>query len=319
MTGNPYAIAQAKRVPSSWIVLFFLSCFLILLARNSFPFVFPTFYGEDGTWVGAILRDGAFHTAFNARPEFPVLGVVLSQALAVLLSKLLFGGDITSIPLLIAVVSGLILSLVATLPLLLLQDALGRSYAFLLGVMIVCLPVGADGDEIFGRLLNIGFYATCVAQMLFFCVLYRDPGPWQQGVIYVVVLILMLTFPVVIGQFFLFLAFHAAINWKAERRPWRTWLASALILGIVGASLAGKNLGGAGGANMPFKPEAFVEFAAARSILYPLLAPVYQFMNNSLVVALLIGFLILAGALIWMSRRTFAGLLDYGSSSSSTS
>jgi hypothetical protein len=34
-------------------------------------------------------------------------------------------------------------------------------------------------------------------------------------------------------------------------------------------------------------------------------------MNNSLVVALLIGFLILAGALIWISRRTFAGLLDY--------
>ena len=311
MTGHHLADTTATKLPSSWLALFFMVCFLILVARNSFPFAFPALYAEDGTWIGGLLRDGFFQTAFNARVEFPVLGLVMAQGLALLLSEIFFGGDLTSIPLLISVVSCVLLSLVAMLPLLLLHDILGRSYAILLGVMIACLPVGSNGDEIFGRMLNLGFYSTCVAQILLYCLLYRDPPPLHQALMYAVILVLMLTFPVVIGQFLLFISFHALIQLKSGQRRWATWILCTVMLGVVAAALLGKNFTGPGGANLPFKASALVEFAGARSILYPLVAPFYSSLTDTFVIALVSGVVGLGGFLCWKSRPGFVGLLDY--------
>lgn len=290
--------------------LIFLAFLATIMLRSVYAFDFPVFYAEDGTWTTRILANGFWDAAFNARQEFPVFGMVLLQFIALQITDAVFGGDFSQAPVLIALISCIFIAGVAVLPFVCMRQTLGGWGAFVLGLFIVLMPVGEDAYEIFGRILNLVWYTTILAQICLFCLLYLNLSWPLQAVNLATVLILMLTFPVVIGQFILFAVFFV---WR-EREAGKNFFKKLAIYGgllvMVLAALWGKNIGGKGGGALEFNPSGFIEFAIARSILYPLIAPFYHSMNDFSVVIILAALIACLCSIAWFTRKSFRSIAD---------
>lgn len=310
---NYPADPESPIVSLGFVFAVFSALCLMALLRNTFALSFPSFYAEDGKWAGLILQNGFLDTAFNARDEFPVLGIVLLQSFGLAVVDIVFGGDISIAPAVFALISGAYLAFVGLLPLLCMRQQIGTWPAVLIGVALVCIPTGASGDEIFGRLHNLGFYSTVSAQIVMFSLLYNQPPRWVRIIQFTYILVLMLTFPVVIGQFAVFAGFFFFTRVRrGEADALRTVLLFAGMFALTFLALSGKNLTSAGGsANLEPRASAMIEFGVARAILYPLVAGFYEMLNDTLTVMLLVAVLAVALWLVYMSRRRISGLFDF--------
>ncbi|WP_152048566.1 hypothetical protein [Aureimonas psammosilenae] len=306
--------AALETLPPSgaWQVLLALLVFTSLsFLRNAYAFSYPILYGEDGYWIGRIMVEGFWHILVHARSDYMVAGLIGLEGLALFATRALFLSDISALPQMIAVIASLIFGFVATLPLLTLRDRLHSGFCWLIGLAIVLLPVGRDGYEIFGRILNLGFYMPVIAQFALFALLYRQPSRWAMLLLHIAVLALMWSFPVVIGQYVVFIIFDS-LSRRRNGEPFvLPVLAHLAMLALGILSLDPIALTASGGIPLPFKPASFLEFAVARSTIFPLLAPVYHHLTDATTLAVFAALLVSVGI---YSRRFGPGtikLLDY--------
>lgn len=135
----------------------FLALFAAFALRNLEPLTFPTILAEDGGWFETVARDGPLAAGLTVRPGFPVLGLTLLQSVAILAIDLFFSGDVFHLPAAYFVAANAFLAGLALFMFCVLRRFLSAAASLGVVVATVLMPVGNDGNEIFGRILNLVF------------------------------------------------------------------------------------------------------------------------------------------------------------------
>lgn len=266
--------------------LLILSCILIA-ARNLDPVFFPTLYAEDGKWTGEILTQGTLITAFQIR-EFPVFGLVGMQKIGLVLNHLFFSGDLTYLPLIFFALSTLFVAAIATLAFTTFSESMPFLGRVVLWAAVIFMPVGSDGNEIFGRILNLGFLFPVLQYLLLAKVIEGSRSPFLVVTTLFVSLIAGWTLPVSIGFSVIALVFLVAEWWKGGRRLDSNSFIAAIILLVVICNIAALSpaaFTSKGGADLPFSKGGFIEFSLARAWMYPLLAWFYSKLTDAVVLS----------------------------------
>lgn len=261
--------------------------FLILFLRNGNPFIFQTLYAEDGTWAAKIISDGWFSAAFSARSEFPVLGLVILNKIALIFSGLC--GSVLYLPLFIAMVANFFYVIVAMSVFLISDKLLSSNSKLLIFICILLIPVGGDANEIFGRILNLGFIFPTLQLILTLALFTTCKSKLFRFFYLAIQLIAALTFPVCFVFNIIALVFLIALG-KKEQALSSTIKPMCLVNLISLLVLLNAHLFTKGGADLPINYNAFVEFTLARSYLYPFIVNVYKYLNDSLTVLIAIIF-----------------------------
>lgn len=268
-------------------VLAFVLAFSVLCIRNLDPIVYPTLYAEDGEWTANLLTYGFFDTSFSTR-VFPILGFVIFYAVGNGVAGLLFDDPVFYLPLVYYFLSNLFMAGLAVVAFVRLRQLVSGWAVFAVFISIVLLPVGTDGNEIYGRILNLGFFFPYLQVILLLPVLGPDRTRLQMAAAIFFSLISGLTFPVGMG-----LSIIAAgvllLRHLLSGRAKSDVLLSAMFL-LVGLLplffLSVETFSNQGGADLPFKAESFVEFAVARAALYPLVFQVYELLSDGVVLSI---------------------------------
>ncbi|WP_295953026.1 hypothetical protein [uncultured Xanthomonas sp.] len=278
--------------------------FVVLCVRNLDPIVYPTLYAEDGSWTGKMLSNGFFDTAFGAR-SFPILGFMLFYALGNAIAGLLFDDPAFYLPAVYYILSNLFMAGIAVVAFARTRTMLSFWAVLAILIAVVLLPVGIDGNEIYGRVLNLGFFFPYLQILLLIPLMAPKCTRGQIAAALIVSLICGLTFPVgmgvcVVASGVLFLRYFLA--GKAERDG---GLAIALFcVGVLPLlALSRDAFTSQGGADLPFKASSFIEFAVARSALYLFLFAFYKHLNDIAVLLIAAVVLVVGAAGMWRAYR----------------
>jgi len=319
-----YLIRLVNRYPTYRRFFLFLVCFgistLIFFFRNPDAFINPVFYTEDGQdYIGPIFTRGFWSTFFTTHRGYHTFGNILLSGLAVVINNIFRAGDILYLPQSIAIVSYMFYALVATLPVLLLSNKIRSHYLVALALISSFFPLNGSDYEVIGRISNVGYAFFYIAFVL---VAYRIFCIRRSYFVFLIDFALFLcanTNPVVfllIPTIYIQYAKSILID-KAEFNIVRknpTFI-SAIILSI-SLLLQGVNvfLGGAldqqpGYLDSPFVYSNAIEMLIARSILYPIIHPIYAYFNDAITI-LFFAFLIVGFVLF--SKKANYGLYALG-------
>lgn len=277
-------IKNIKIGKQTTIFMVFILAVIIIGSRNFGALLLPTLYAEDGTWLSKLFEYKFLHTAFHAR-EFPVVGLVSLLKLSLIINNLVFNHNIGNIPYSIYIVSTIFYASVATLGYFALPSKYSITSRLLIFSSILFMPVGSDGNEIFGRILNLGFLFPTL-QTIFFIGIISDNEKGLAWKITTVIFctIAALTFPVsiainCIGAFFILMHY---INNKNEcNNDLRLVALSLLILTFLAVSaLDHQAFISKGGADLPYNAKGLTEFVFARMIAYPIIFKFYSKLND---------------------------------------
>jgi hypothetical protein len=299
---------------ASILIVGFIACGLIFALRNLEPLLFPTLYAEDGVWMGLLMQNGFLDTAFNARQGFPVVGLISLNWLALQLNLLFSNGQLFDLPLYVWIVSVAFLSAVSVFPVLAFRNLLSLRYRLSLALILPLMPVGASGNEIFGRIGNLGFLFPLICIYLI-CLLRTSSTGYIALIIGVtIIFISALTFPVCLGILIFWFAFEVLLavsnKCKFEIANYFSGIevfgrGRIALLGVVfllSFYLMPNNLFSyeGGGTNLTTNSIGWVDYIGARLVLYPMISSYYSVMNNTstifgcILVAVLLGFGMLA-------------------------
>ncbi len=137
-------------------LIFFLTCYLLVLMRNLEPFRYPQLYAEDGLYLGEILKGSLFSFAWSERPGYAILGHVLVLKIAWYVNNNLFGYDLTYISQIVALISNLLFTLVGFL-LYRVVKIFDKNMGIILGLLLPLISMGNNANATFGRMLNFEF------------------------------------------------------------------------------------------------------------------------------------------------------------------
>lgn len=270
-------------------VFFATSLMLIVVYRSIFAFEFPMLYAEDGIWVGEIITNGFWETVFNARKEFPVFGLVFLQWLSFFVLQLIEPSNISNLPTSNAVVSCVFITTISIFPYLFFREKIGKLNSIILGFLIVLLPTGHSGNEVFGRVLNLVWYFPILNLYLLMMILYSDLSKCWKIFCYTIIGFLIISFPLISVQFLVFIIFKISHMRKLDSDTLLDFSAFILLFGAVFVASLSGNVLGTGGINENINTGSFLEFAVARATLYPIIAAFYQsFTDIGTIIVLLI-------------------------------
>lgn len=159
--------ARSKSETSLYMILFLLGL-IILFFRSAYNFTVPSMYAEDGVWSASIINNGLLDTLLHARGDYLVLGNVLLLQLALGLNELFLGYNINYLPVFVAVVQYLFFSGCAVLPVWCFKRDMSKYMRLILWLLIMLVPVGTTGYEIWGKISNTGFMFYFIASCLLF-------------------------------------------------------------------------------------------------------------------------------------------------------
>ncbi|MEJ8322445.1 hypothetical protein WKI40_04730 [Kosakonia sacchari] len=279
-----------------------LALFLLFSLRNLDPILYPTVYAEDAVWTAKVIDEGFWNTAFNTR-VFPILGFVLFYKAALLLLDIFCQGNLFYLPLVYFILSNLFLSLCVLAAYYAFRNLLSRGSLFCLLTAVVLMPVGFDGNEIYGRILNLGFIFPVLQVFLLCAVLLNRQSMLLAIFALLVALISCMTLPVGVGFQVVFGVICVYCGYK--NKSYFFYAQALASIAIILASLfmiSGRAIHDSGGADLPVKLAAFIEFALLRALLYPLLFSVYKHLND---VAVVVVFLCLLVSIIYAMKRLF--------------
>ena len=288
-----------RHVPA--IALFLLGI-LILALRNPDPFLNPLLYAEDGVWTGLGLTHGWLYALNNARGDYFVFLNMALLLLASDLSYLVSGNPIDLLPQSIAVVSLAFFSAIATAAFVISKDAAPRVFRTALYLLLLLIPLGITQNEIFGRIVQIGFYVPIIAVLLFFV----RQGASPRGTVVAIDILLLCctaTNPVVLALAFLYLAwdyFRDATLGAWFRRNATLITPHSLLLALLLS-----RMGGTGGVPGTFNSENLIEAALARAIEYPFVFPWYSRLSDGITLVLFAAWISLI-ALAFVEARSLA-------------
>jgi hypothetical protein len=268
------------------------------------------------------LTEGWLETLLQARPDYFVWGNILLLALSVENNIFFYGLELTHLPKFVALISYSLLSCVAAASYVVLSKELSAESRVVLYGLILLMPVGASGNEIFGRIVNLGFL------FIFLCVLLvvlreRYAGDKRKALttalIDVFLLVCANTNPFCYPLLFSYLGFRIwRVLWTvAEKRALREDLRLVLLLIIFAVWIAWRHGGFTPGAEVlrdePLNWTSIIELVTARSILFFLLFPWYHYLNDALAIALFVPWLfLLSWSFTGADRRSTAIIISLG-------
>jgi len=266
------------------LFIFLIFSFILFCARNLDPLIFPTLYAEDGAWTGSQLTQGFFKTAFEER-VFPILGFIILHKIGIIIASLIFEDYIFYLPIFYFLISNLFMASIATITLHVLKKILSNTSIIAIILSILFLPVGIDGNEIYGRILNLGFFFPYLHTILVINFLVSNRS--KLSIFYAISFSLLscLTQPVSIAISFvsslaLLIRYVFYKKNKIDLIIAFAFMATSLISLFF---LSVESFTSQGGAALPIKTDAIIEFAIARSALYLFVFGFYSHLNNTLV------------------------------------
>lgn len=155
---------------TSYLSLFLLGA-ILLFFRSAYSFTTPYLFAEDGIWFSELINDGFIHTFFNQR--YFMTGYLLLEEIAIGINKLLFGYNLRYFAEIVAVVSYSFHSIVALMTFICLRRNLRAFPRYLIWFLILMLPMGGTGVEMFGRILNFGYMFYFIALILIFYLIFN--------------------------------------------------------------------------------------------------------------------------------------------------
>lgn len=141
---------------------------LVFLMRNPDPILNPVLYTEDGLWIGKALTNGWLNLFFDAREQkdYFAWGNVLLLGLAFFVSWIFYGYNLSHLPIAIAVCSYAFFGMIATLAFYLTAGDISKKWRIAIYVLILLTPMGHSGNEVWGRISNIGYAFVFLAVLL---------------------------------------------------------------------------------------------------------------------------------------------------------
>lgn len=268
-----------------------LILFILFSLRNLDPILYPTLYAEDAIWTSKVIDLGFWDTAFNTR-LFPIVGFVIFYKISLLLLDLVSEGNLFYLPIVYFILSNAFFSLCVLAAFNAFKGIFSRVSLSCLIMAMIMMPVGTDGNEIFGRVLNLGFIFP-VLQVILLLPLLKE----KRSVIYAVAaftisLVSCLTFPVGIGIQCAFAVICLYIGCRLHISVYYKLMAVSIITVVVSLFLlSGNAIRDNGGADFLVKGSAFVEFSLARALLYPFVFSFYNHLNDVVTILIVIVFL----------------------------
>lgn len=280
---------------------------VLLFLRNADPVCFPILYAEDSEWLSLLLTTNIKYTALHARPDFPIVGMALFLQGALLVSQVLFGYDLSYLPVICAVFSYGFVAAIALIGYWVFRK-FSRGLAILVYLSVLFMPLGSDGNEVFGRILNLGFLFPTLTT---FCLIQRSREKSYNTRVFCIDLINAVscwTMPVsfgIVGVYILVevVAKRNNINWKEIFK----WCLLPLIT-VMSLLINMQNLLHSQGATkgVAVVQEHLVEFIIGRCILFPFVSGYWRKLNDEIVVTLGVVYLLVllvAGWLVWQKKK----------------
>lgn len=289
-------IQESARLQYVDYILLFVVGGGILFFRSAYNLITPSMYTEDGVWLSGIMNDGFLHTLFNARSDYFVFGNIILLQTALSANTLFCGENLNYLPVFVALVQYGFYSLTAILPVVCLRRDISKKLRFMLWGLILLVPLGNSGYEIWGKISNTGYLFYFIAC----CLLYERIFNWDESGKGHIVLIDIVLFIccgtnevcfILVGFGFLLdvvityfqyphINFKNAITlWMGEFRN-RAWIvlgiACAILLSFDTFILTGVSEQPSG------NPENVIEFFA-RSLLFYFIYPIYFNLNDGIV------------------------------------
>ncbi len=280
----------------------------VVWMRSQAAFERGTYLHEGGRWLAEQWSGGVGHALGSIRPDYLTVGNQVVIAVADGLTRLFGGTRLAAAgPLWQHGVSVVWIVAVMMPVWWCLRRNLGRAAAAAaMGMMLVVPEV--DGEWVaFGESSNVGFFsATATAFLVWDWWVGREGSRWWRVVSLGWVLVHVLTSPMAA-----LLACGGAVLMagrgmrRGGRRVVAGWLVLAVMAGVVVVRAAtGDPYGDAGGGSegVSVGKARLVERVLGRQLLYPVLAPVYEFCEDGVV--LVVGGLVAAvGVWVWVAGR----------------
>lgn len=283
----------------------FLLAFIAFSLRNLDPIAYPSLYAEDGAWTADLLSHGFFDTAFNTR-VFPILGFVIFYKTGLAITKVLFGGDISYLPLAYFVLSNIFMASLVACTYKIISQYLSFIATITIIIAILLLPVGIDSNEIYGRILNLGFIFPFFQAVLLCALFNRSVSKISLILILSFSIVSGLTFPIGLGISCIAMAgmFYSGLtsNDKKYFFSIALFLLFSVVISIL--TLSASSFTNQGGANLPFALDSFIEFSVARAILYPIVFYFYNQLNDTITISILLGIVVIVAIPLYKKVKT---------------
>jgi len=294
--------------PSSASYLLFISAFLIFCLRNLDPITYPTLYAEDGVWTADLLTNGFYDTAFNTR-VFPILGFISFYQLGLYFTEIFLDSNLVYLPLVYFVLSNIFMATLTVIAFKVMSKYLSKLAVISIVTAILFLPVGGDSNEIYGRILNLGFIFPFVQVLLLIELFRASLSKCYIAFIIVFSMVSGLTFPIGLGISCIAIALILYYSFTSSNKIYYYRIAGLLLFSVVISvlTLSTSTFTSEGGANLPFEIDAFVEFSIARSILYPIVFYFYKHLNDFYVLLLISLTTITSATIIYRRYRKSSG------------
>jgi len=282
------AVGAVCRSPRFQFLAATLAATVIFFARAPVAFMAPLLFAEDRAWTTQLVTRGFWETAFHAREDYCILGNAIVVWLGMQACEWFCGGDVFELPRCLALVSYLVMGAAVSLPVLLLRRQLRPVYLLAAWLLACFLPLGIhsaswSGFEILGRAINLGYVFLFIAFVLIWHRIANVTTASQAVPVDLGLLVCTATNPLCIAML-------PATVWPYRGRLFATRASRSLLLrDPVFASLCVLAVGCLVVNGVPeprgHEPEmpaasvgfdAAVEMGVARSLLYPLVWPIYH-------------------------------------------
>ncbi|MCX7996513.1 MAG: hypothetical protein N2691_01990 [Patescibacteria group bacterium] len=282
MSNKFFPIPFRVVLPAMRLLALVLFAAVFLFIRCPEPITNPIVYAEDGAWIAMGLREGWPYTLFHARDDYFVWLNILLLFFATLISGITSGSLVWNLGYTIAIVSYIFYGSLAVLAYKTMCRILPHSFCLLLFFLILLMPLGLSQEEVFGRLVQIGFHIPFMVLLLLYWRKFHAGTKLRYGIDGLIVLSAG-TNPVVFALVAVYLGIELTHtrNISALLKNEASLLVPLAILLIVLLP----RMGGTGGIPEPFKASSVLETVGARMILYPLIFPWYRFMNDGTTIA----------------------------------
>jgi hypothetical protein len=304
------AMGAVGRSPLFQFLAATLAAMVIFFARAPVAFMAPLLFAEDRAWTSQLVTRGFWETAFHAREDYCILGNVIVVWLGMRACEWLCEGDVFQLPRCLAVASYLFMGAAVSLPVLLLRRQLRPGYLLAAWLLACFLPLGIhsaswSGFEILGRAINLGYVFLFIAFILIWHRIANVTTASQAVPVDLGLLVCTATNPLCIAMLpatglpYLRRLFDrressGTRGSAAAGKPWSVVLRDPVFVSLCLLMLACLFVNGLPKTRRmilesPPPPVGFdvaIEMGVARSLLYPLVWPIYHRLGTTSTLAI---------------------------------
>ncbi|KRE86370.1 hypothetical protein ASG89_10155 [Paenibacillus sp. Soil766] len=307
-----YKIIKANSKEILFFILLFIVGFLFLFLRNSDPFLNPILYAEEGVWTSYLLEKDFIEVGLNARDDFPVMGLIILMKIGLVISKLVFGLDLSYLPIIYGIISLTFITFVALTGFYIMKKISIKS-AVITYFFVIFVPLGGDGNEVLGRILNLGFLFP-VATVFLLIARFHIKNRYIKILIDIFNIISCLTLPVsfvIVGTYIILNIFlnKKKINLKKTLLDLMLPIVTCLLFVIMVPSFLHSKGGSEG---LSTNLSHLIEFSIGRIFIYPLASVAWtKFTDFKVLIIFLIYIILLIGAVIisYSNKRHLLSIL----------